>query len=200
MVTLEIKDCCVTTKADVLNTLKEIEYRIEQGYNSGITTEDVEWILRGEEEYAEKDDNKVYERCIYCEREVELLAEFKVQECPNCGRNIIPCSLCSWDVNDCSKCELLRECNSKLNDKIMIEVKKTTYMVEGCKEPCFEVTNGFTMVRIAPVYHLLRRNSILLTEYIDGDYNSEEENLDYEFDEIDEDLAKELATKYSVYL
>lgn len=29
MVTLIIEDCCCTTKSDIINTLKEIEYRIE---------------------------------------------------------------------------------------------------------------------------------------------------------------------------
>lgn len=127
MVTLEIKDCCVTTKADVLNTLKEIEYRIEQGYNSGITTEDVNWSISGEEEYAEEDDNKVYELCHYCEREVELLAEFKVQECPNCGKYIAPCRMCDLNTCECDKCDLLDECDKLNRRKEMVYIGRNEY-------------------------------------------------------------------------
>lgn len=41
-----------------------------------------------------KKTNKTYELCPYCEQEVELEAELKVQTCPNCGKRIVACSMC----------------------------------------------------------------------------------------------------------
>lgn len=81
----------------------------------------------------------------------------------------------------------------------MIEVKKTTYEVEGCKEPCFEVTDGFTMVRIAKMYHYIGKDSLVITEYLDGDYNSSEEWTG-DFDSLTNAKAKKIAQEYSAYL
>ena len=81
----------------------------------------------------------------------------------------------------------------------MIEVKKSTYMVEGCQEPCFEVSDGYTMVRIAKMYHYIGRDTLVLTEYLDGEYNSSDE-WDGDFDSLTESDAKNLAKKFSVYL
>jgi len=81
----------------------------------------------------------------------------------------------------------------------MITVKKTTYEVEGCKEPCFEVTDGYTMVRIAKMYHLIGKNTLIVKEYLDGDYNSSEE-FDGDFDSLTPSSAKNIAQKFSVYL
>lgn len=81
----------------------------------------------------------------------------------------------------------------------MLEVKKTTYMVEGCEEPCFEVSDGYTMVRIAKCYHYFGNNTLLVSEYLDGDWNSEEEQKG-DFDALTESSAKRIAKKYSVYL
>lgn len=53
----------------------------------------------------------------------------------------------------------------------MIEVKKTTYMVDGCQEPCFEVSDGYTMVRIAKMYHYIGWNTLAMSEYLDGEWN-----------------------------
>lgn len=81
----------------------------------------------------------------------------------------------------------------------MIEVNKTTYLVEGCQEPCFEVSDGYTMVRIAKYYHYIGKNTLILSEYIDGEWNSSDE-WDGDFDSLSESDAKALAKKYSVYL
>lgn len=81
----------------------------------------------------------------------------------------------------------------------MIEVKKTTYEVEGCEEPCFEVTDGFTMVRIAKMYHYIGKDTLILTEYLDGNYNSSDEWTG-DFDSLSKAEAKRLAQKYSVYI
>lgn len=81
----------------------------------------------------------------------------------------------------------------------MLEVKKTTYEVDGCEEPCWEVTNGYTMVRIAPFYHYIGHDTIMLSEYLDGEFNSDEE-WDYDFDELTRSDAIVLAKRFSVYL
>lgn len=81
----------------------------------------------------------------------------------------------------------------------MIEVKETTYEVEGSVEPCFEVTDGFTMVRIAPFYHYYGRTTILITEYLGGEFNSSDD-WDLTWDYVEESEAKEIAINYSAYL
>lgn len=81
----------------------------------------------------------------------------------------------------------------------MVKVKKTTYEVEGCKEPCFEVSDGHTMVRIAKMYHYLGKNTLIIKEYYDGEYNSSDEWTG-DFDKLTPAKAKQIALKYSVYL
>lgn len=82
----------------------------------------------------------------------------------------------------------------------MIEVKKTTYKVEGCfEEKCFEVTDGYTMVRIAKMYHYIGKDTLAMSEYLDGEWNSSDE-WDGDFDSLTTAKAKKLALKYSVYL
>ena len=81
----------------------------------------------------------------------------------------------------------------------MIEVKKTTYEVEGCTEPCFEVTDGFTMVRIAKMYHYIGKDTLIIKEYVDGDYNSSDEWTG-DFDSLTTAKAKKIAQAYSAYL
>lgn len=52
-----------------------------------------------------------YEYCPHCASEVELKHEMTVQQCPNCGMWICPCSICEG----CHpKCEIENECK-KLN-------------------------------------------------------------------------------------
>lgn len=81
----------------------------------------------------------------------------------------------------------------------MLEVKKTTYEVDGCKEPCWEVSNGYTIVRIAPFYHYIGHDTIILSEYLDGEFNSDEE-WDYDFGELNQNDVLRLAKQFSVYL
>ena len=77
--------------------------------------------------------------------------------------------------------------------------KRTTYKVDGSYEPCIEVTDGYTMVRIAPYYHYYGETTILITEYLDGEFNSQEE-WDYDYDCLDCKEAIIIAKRYSVYL
>jgi len=39
--------------------------------------------------------NKTVELCQFCESEVELLEELRLQECPNCKNIIMPCTYCN---------------------------------------------------------------------------------------------------------
>lgn len=81
----------------------------------------------------------------------------------------------------------------------MLQVKKTTYKVDGYKEPCFEVSNGFAMVRLAKCYHLIGGDTLLMTEYLDGNWNAQEEWM-VDFDALTKADARELAKRFSVYL
>ena len=80
-----------------------------------------------------------------------------------------------------------------------ITAAKTHYCVDGCEEPCFEVSNGFTMIRVAPYYHYIGANTLMITEYLDGDYNSSEE-LRGDFDSLTIKDAIMIAKQYSAYL
>ena len=59
-----------------------------------------------------EDTKHVWERCSECDEEVMLDAELKVQTCPNCGKRIVPCAMCTAcgdSDNYCSKCVLVRQ-------------------------------------------------------------------------------------------
>lgn len=81
----------------------------------------------------------------------------------------------------------------------MVAVNKATYKIDGCEEKCFEVSDGYTMVRIAKMYHYIGKDSLAVTEFLDGEYNSSDE-LTGDFDSLTEDDAKRIAQKHSVYL
>lgn len=81
----------------------------------------------------------------------------------------------------------------------MIEVKKTTYLVDGIQEPCYEVSDDYAMVRIAKCYHMVGRDTLYLTEYLDGEWNGSDE-WDGDFDALHDFDAKRLAKQFSVYL
>lgn len=80
-----------------------------------------------------------------------------------------------------------------------ISVKKTTFEVEGCKEPCIEVSNGCCMVRISKCHRLIGRSSLYIREYLDGFYNGEDE-FTGNFDSLSDEDAIRLARQYSAYL
>ena len=81
----------------------------------------------------------------------------------------------------------------------MIEVKKTTYNVEGIEEPCYEVTDGFTMVRIAKMYHYIGNDTLVVSEYLYGEFNGTEEIVG-DFDSLSETYVKRIAHEQSAYL
>lgn len=81
----------------------------------------------------------------------------------------------------------------------MVDVKKTTYQVDGCEEPCFEVTDGFVMVRIAKMYHFIGKSTIAISEYHEGKWNGSDE-WEGDFDSLTVTDALRLARKFSAYL
>ncbi len=44
-----------------------------------------------------------WEVCPECESEVVIPA-YRASRCPECGRRIIPCSMCDMEFMDCSRC------------------------------------------------------------------------------------------------
>ena len=64
----------------------------------------------------EEPDNRVEEYCGHCDTYVMLENELKVQICPNCGRAIVPCSICpmldydNYPLMKCSSCPLAKLC------------------------------------------------------------------------------------------
>lgn len=76
---------------------------------------------------------------------------------------------------------------------------KTTYEVDGCIEPCWEVGSDNTFVRISKFYHLIGRHTLLVREYVDGEFNSEEE-VTGDFDSLTAQDAIRIAKQHSVYI
>lgn len=79
------------------------------------------------------------------------------------------------------------------------EARKTTYEVDGCQEPCYEVNRGTVLVRIAPFYYYSGKKTIIITEYEDGIFESQEV-WDIEWDELNLQSAVSIARQYSAYL
>lgn len=77
----------------------------------------------------------------------------------------------------------------------MITVKKTTYEIEGCTEPCFEVSNGHVMVRISKMYHLIGKDTLCMSSYINGEFNGRDEYIG-DFDTLSEHNAITLAKEF----
>lgn len=100
------------------------------------------------EDTGEDDDNKVYEYCSYCENEVILDNEFKVQVCPDCGHAIVPCSICPLD-SCCTNCPLDVLCRQK-NDEIeevegILEVTLSSFIEMFEKQLPSNQASGYTI-------------------------------------------------------
>ena len=64
-------------------------------------------------------DETIFEYCPYCNDEVELSSELKVQVCPNCGMAIVPCSICPLaHMGKCSSNCPLEEHSKILNREL----------------------------------------------------------------------------------
>jgi len=84
-----------------------------------------------------------------------------------------------------------------------MKVEKTTFKVDGIQEPCFLVSSDddFVQVRISTCYHLIGRDNIYVREYIDGEFNSEDEWCNFHgIKGMTKKDALEVAKKYSIYL
>lgn len=96
----------------------------------------------------EDKDEEVYEYCPYCENEVKLDNEFKVQICPDCGHAIVPCSICPLD-SCCSNCPLdalCRQENNKINEESGIEVTLSLFIELFDKQIGPYQTAGYTIL------------------------------------------------------
>lgn len=80
-----------------------------------------------------------------------------------------------------------------------MEVIRTTFEVDGINEPCIEVSDGYTMVRISTCYHYLGKNTLYVREYLDGEYNSEDE-LKGDFESLTDKDVICIAKKFSAYI
>lgn len=82
-----------------------------------------------------------------------------------------------------------------------MKATKTTYTVNGCKELCFEIKsdNDAIMVRVAPYYHFVGKNTLYLTEYINGEFNNSEE-MTGNFKSLTKTQAVNLAKEFCAYL
>ena len=82
-------------------------------------------------------------------------------------------------------------------DKITVNRKKC--VIDGCEEPCIVVSNGCVDIRISTMYHYIGRNTILIVEFIDGEYNGEEE-IGGDFNTLTDREAVLIAKGFSCYL
>lgn len=83
-----------------------------------------------------------------------------------------------------------------------MKIERTTFEVDGCTEPCIEVTSSgsdYAMVRIHPCYHLIGNNTVYATEYCDGAFNSQDE-YDFEFEELTRNQIMHIAREQSIHI
>jgi predicted RNA-binding Zn-ribbon protein involved in translation (DUF1610 family) len=95
----------------------------------------------------EDKDEEVYEYCPYCEDEVKLNNEFKVQVCPNCGHAIVPCNICQLD-SCCSNCPLdvlCRRKNDEIDEDAGIEVTLSSFIELFDKQIPSYQSDGYTI-------------------------------------------------------
>lgn len=96
----------------------------------------------------EDEDEEVYEYCPYCENEVKLDNEFKVQICPDCGHAIVPCSICPLDDCCCSNCPLdvlCRQKNDEIDEETGIEVTLSSFIELFDKQIPSYQSDGYTI-------------------------------------------------------
>lgn len=51
----------------------------------------------------------ITELCSNCDTEVEIKHGCVKQQCPNCNKNILPCSMCDHNEIDCNDCVFKEE-------------------------------------------------------------------------------------------
>lgn len=78
----------------------------------------------------------IYEYCPFCDEEVVLANEFKVQFCPECGKALVPCNLCPLNLQGkCSKdCPLELLANEYNEDTLKDDGWEKCTIIDICDE------------------------------------------------------------------
>lgn len=79
------------------------------------------------------------------------------------------------------------------------KITRTTYEVDGCKEPCILVGEGYAQVRISKCYHMIGSDTLYMTEILGGEVNAVDE-FTGDYDLLDDFTAISLAKQFSPYL
>ena len=132
----------VDTKNRIIEEGKEREFEnlMDECYPDGLTETQLndllwfeeEWLfdclgIKDEDEDEEDEDEDIeygtWELCPECEQEVYLKDPIKkvYQACPNCGKMILPCSLCEeneMNCANCSGCEAIKRLTGKEYNKL----------------------------------------------------------------------------------
>lgn len=96
----------------------------------------------------QSEDEGVYEYCPYCEDEVKLDNELKVQICPNCGHAIVPCGICPLDDcgSNCPLYVLCRQKNNEIDEEAEIEVTLESFTELFDKQTPSHQADGYTIL------------------------------------------------------
>ena len=108
---------------------------------------DIYKLMEVEDENTSDEDEEVYEYCPYCENEVKLNNEFKVQICPDCGHAIVPCCLCPFDdcKSNCPLDALCRQKNDEIDEEAGIEVTLSSFIELFDKQIPSYQADGYTI-------------------------------------------------------
>ena len=71
-----------------------------------VDSEDISDYFDGKEVVTQKNVRE-YVKFVALEKMVTIDWEFKIQKCPNCGENIMPCSICTGQFSGCFSCPLV---------------------------------------------------------------------------------------------
>jgi predicted RNA-binding Zn-ribbon protein involved in translation (DUF1610 family) len=158
-----------------LTTDKKYLVRFERGGNNADG-----WyidIYKETEVEINKNDGKIHEFCSICGDEVMLDNVFKLQRCPNCGRPIVPCSICPYD--DCTSQCMLSKKSDRLNkafDESLIEVTTSSFIerfkalefVKQCLGYTIYFYQNFYETRLKFYFDFRNKNYLLTKDNFDG--------------------------------
>lgn len=80
-----------------------------------------------------------------------------------------------------------------------MKVVRTKYKVDDMDEPCIIVGDDFAKVRISKCYHLIGKDTLNMTEFLDGEFNGSDE-FTGDFDTLSDEDAIRLAREFSAYI
>ena len=144
------------------------------------------------QKYMKKDIN-VREYCSHCNNEVELVNEFKVQICPECGKFIVPCSICPFQPGKCSNnCPLEALCN-QLNEKNGKEMTLDAFVNEVKNLPNDKMYQGFEIIfpqtkttqREVLIFNLVKEDSCYAYYLTNQTFHGKAYTFDVSFDSGD---------------